>query len=235
MISDPTETRTNQWDASYRRKENFVFWPHEEVVRFLARHVCRRTGPDSYQNLLGAELPRRLLDLGCGIGRHVLLGREVGLEAYGIDLSPVAIESAREWAGARGFLDVESRLVVGDVRDLPWSLGFFGAVVSHGVLDSMPFSYARAAVTEVARVLAPDGLFYLDVVSGEGSAYGDEFEGEVEVKSPHELGTIQSYFGPAKIKALLGESFVIRDHVQVLRRDGGRGVFSRHHVTAVRR
>ena len=32
------------WDQSYNNKDNFVFFPHEEVIRFAANFVVKRIG-----------------------------------------------------------------------------------------------------------------------------------------------------------------------------------------------
>lgn len=223
-----------EWDASYQRQENFVFWPHEEVIRFLARYVRRRTGVDSYEDRLAEGIPPRLLDLGCGLGRHVMLGHEVGLDSFGVDLSAVAIDHARQWGASLGLPEPHQRLKVSDARTLPFASGFFGVTVSHGVLDSMPFSFAKATVADVARVMAPGGWFYFDCVSGEGTEYGDDFAGEVVVEGTHEQGTVQSYFNDAKLLAMLDGYFEVRDHIVVTSRDARRGTFARHHMVVVR-
>src|SRR5262245_50911810 len=44
----------------------------------------------------------RVLDVGCGTGEHVLLAAELGLEATGVDVDPLAIRAAEEKATTRG-------------------------------------------------------------------------------------------------------------------------------------
>ena len=61
------------------------------------------------------ELRGRLLDSGCGTGEHALMAASIGLEATGIDDSPLAIEKAQTKARESG-LDV--RFVVGSVLEL---------------------------------------------------------------------------------------------------------------------
>ena len=45
--------------------------------------------------LLKEEGGRRVLDLGCGLGRHLLLLAAEGFETYGIDVSPTAVATCR--------------------------------------------------------------------------------------------------------------------------------------------
>ena len=40
----------------------------------------------------------KMLDLGCGIGRHVIYGNENNIDTYGFDLSQEAINYAQEFA-----------------------------------------------------------------------------------------------------------------------------------------
>ena len=150
--------RQDHWNASYERHENFVFAPNEQVVRFISKYVRKRIGLEQFANVLKLDRPVRLLDLGCGIGRHVIYAHEMGLEAYGIDLSPVAVGVARQWAQLRDFPQPEQSIRVASVTSLPFEDSFFDVAVSHGVLDSMPFAVARAAALHCAASCAA-GVF----------------------------------------------------------------------------
>lgn len=213
-----------EWEASYGRHENFLFYPHEEVIRFTARHVCRRTGLDRFEWIEPFAEGARWLDLGCGLGRHVVYGRESGCDAHGVDLSETAVTLARQWAVASGMPDAERRIVIGHVGSLPWPDDFFDIIVSHAVLDSMPFAVARQAVREARRVLRPAGLFYCDLIA-------DEAADEQIVQTRHEQGTIQSYFNETKIAELVADVFDAVSLVCVRRQDISRGATTaRYHL-----
>jgi SAM-dependent methyltransferase len=158
----------------------------------------------------------RVLDLGCGIGRHVIYAHEMGFEAYGLDHSAVAVELARQWAARVGIPVPEERIVEGDVRALPWPNGYFDAIVSHGVLDSMPFEVARAGMSEVERVLSLHGLMYADLVAGPAGETSRSDREEV-VKTRHERGTVQSYFNEQKVDTLIEGRLALRELVLVSR------------------
>ncbi len=224
------------WDDSYGRSENFLFYPHEEVIRFFSRRIRRRTGTNSFQDIHPSAGTGRLLDLGCGIGRHVVYALQTQVDAYGIDLSPVAISSAQDWLREAGHDDARTRCVAGDVMDMPWSDGYFTFAVSHGVLDSMPFEVAQAGLRELHRTMQPEGLFYFDVISGDETGRHAEFAEEVVVGKEHEKGTIQSYFNRAKIGDLLGEHFEILECMLIRKDDVMADRFSsRWHVVAERK
>jgi SAM-dependent methyltransferase len=226
---------TDAWDASYARGENHLFWPHEEIVRFAAMRVRRRR-VDGWDDRLPFIPPPRALDLGCGIGRHVAFLDQLGCEAWGIDHSATAVAQGRRWLEGSGQARLAPRLVQGDATAMPWPDGHFAVIVSHGVLDSMPLATAEAAFADAARVLAPGGLMYADVVSGDDGTHGREFAGEVTVPTGHEAGTIQLYFNWALVERCLGGRFEVLDAVHVLRaRALATGAAARWHLHLRRR
>jgi hypothetical protein len=40
------ENRKQQWDASYDNKDNFVWYPNEEVICFVSTYIKKKTGID---------------------------------------------------------------------------------------------------------------------------------------------------------------------------------------------
>lgn len=227
---DPDNKR-NEWDNSYENCDNFVFYPHEEVIRFVSKYIRKRTGIKDYKNITQDSDKKRVLDLGCGIGRHVIFCHEMGLEAYGIDLSDAAIQIALKWAERSVFPKSETRIYQGDIRQLPWVDGFFHYAVSHGVLDSMSFKIAREACFELARVMSKDGLFYCDLISGDDSHHAREFTGEEVVNTMHERGTIQLYYNFSTIQAMIENLFKIEE-CNLIRRENilQGGYTSRYHL-----
>ncbi len=224
-------SRRLQWEASYRARQNFVFWPSEEVVRFVATFVRQRVGLDAFTPRDGFDGTVRWLDLGCGIGRHVLYGHQMGFEAYGLDQAREAVEVARQWGAQEGLDEVDDRIRVGDAANLDWPDGFFDVVVSCSALDSMPFQTAQAAVGEVRRVLAGQGVFYCDLISGDDSNHARQFAGDQIVRTEHERDTIQSYFNFARIERLLAGGFRMLQCKLIRHTDVLTGTFhSRYHV-----
>ena len=167
-----------QWDESYNRGENFVFYPHEEVIRFFSKYIRKRQGLDDFKDIVSFKVPPKILDLGCGIGRHIFYANRMGLDAYGIDLSDSAIQIAWEWAKREGFLNYREKIRQGDIRNMPFPRNYFDFATSHGVLDSMYFEIAKEAVTELSRVLKKGGLFYCDLISGDDSLNFSEYDDE---------------------------------------------------------
>ncbi|MBA3890869.1 MAG: methyltransferase domain-containing protein [Gemmatimonadaceae bacterium] len=116
--------------------------------------------------LLALPAGARVLDLPCGQGRHAHLLAEAGFDVDGVDYSPDLLAAARQRGTGRTL-----RYTRADMRQLParWS-GRFDAVVnlftSFGFFAD-PADDART-IAEVARVLAPGGMFIFHAGSRDG-------------------------------------------------------------------
>ncbi len=108
------------------------------------------------------DLPQgaRLLDLGCGYGRHAVPLARRGYAVTGLDLSRTSLRVARRSAREAG---VRVRWLRRDMRDIPFA-DHFQAVVcmgsTFGVLDSDEEDLT--ALAAVQRALQPGGRFLLD-------------------------------------------------------------------------
>jgi 2-polyprenyl-3-methyl-5-hydroxy-6-metoxy-1,4-benzoquinol methylase len=82
--------------------------------------------------------PKRVLDVGCGPGFLMLLLQELGIEVFGIDLSPTSRELAPP--------EVRDRIVIGDMTEPLVEEHAFDVVVCREVLE-------HATVLQVARTV----------------------------------------------------------------------------------
>ena len=154
------------WDQVYSKNYMTMWYPNEDIIRFCARLIQKQLTHDKYDVKRPVE---RVLDLGCGNGRHAIYFARQGMRTAGIDVSEQAIEWAKDWAKREG-LDIDFR--TGNIANLPFEDKTFDAVVSHGVLDHVSMETAQIAAAEVRRVLKPKGLFYCDLRSTEDYEYG---------------------------------------------------------------
>src|SRR5262244_1572377 len=100
--------------------------------------------------LVPAPRSARVLDLGCGAGRHLVwLGRH-GFTACGSDSLAGALIRARARLLGEG---QPVRVVIAELGAQPFAGGGFDAVVAHDVLSRARPERMRGAVDEVARVL----------------------------------------------------------------------------------
>jgi SAM-dependent methyltransferase len=223
--------KADAWDMSYSKGDNYVFYPHEEVIRFVSRYIRKRTGLTTFRDQRDFASTPRGLDLGCGIGRHVRFIDDMNMDAYGIDLSRVAIEEALNICKAERRDHLANRFHIGSITDMPYDNAYFDFIVSHGVLDSLPLELAKEAISEAKRILKPGGLFYLDLVSGDDSAHYPEYSGEETVTGPFESNTIQSYFNLDRIYDLINGHFEMIDCTLIKHKNViGNSWHSRYHL-----
>lgn len=113
----------------------------------LVRHLALRSGD-------------RVLDIGCGRGRHAVCLREHGLEVDAFDISPACIAVARRYA------DEKLRFHVHDMRR-PFAAGgyrcAFNMFTSFGYFAD-DAENARV-VASAAQALDPEGCFVLDFLN----------------------------------------------------------------------
>lgn len=107
------------------------------------------------------DQPVRILDLGCGLGGHLLplaewdpRGRYVG-----IDASEPQIASGKAVAKTLGLHNVE--LFASDLRNPPTDLGRFDVVVCHGVYSWVDPEVQRSIWRLIRSTLAPSGMAYV--------------------------------------------------------------------------
>ncbi|MEO0465819.1 MAG: class I SAM-dependent methyltransferase [Pseudomonadota bacterium] len=108
----------------------------------------------------------RVLDLGCGEGRHLHgLYFHGGLHLNGIDLDEASLQKAKD-----GFMTLPPRepgdegtvdLSVGDATALDFPDDTFDAIICSEVLEHLP-DY-DAALVEIRRILKPDGRLCITV------------------------------------------------------------------------
>lgn len=111
---------------------------------------------------LAVRPPARVLDVGCGAGRHVLALARRGFVVTGLDRSPTLLSAAAEARDAEG-LAADLRLA--DMRTLPLEgVAPFDAVIS--LFTSFGY-FSEAENEQVARgmaaMLAPGGRLLLDL------------------------------------------------------------------------
>lgn len=195
-----------QWDEVYNQRFMTMWYPNEDIIRFCALLIKKKLTHDRYEVKRDVQ---RVLDLGCGNGRHAIYFTNMGFKASGVDISEQAIDWAKESA-KRENLDIDFRTA--DISDLPYEAGTFDVVVSHGVLDHVSSDVAQRAIQEVKRVLTPQGLFYCDLRSNEDYEYGAGKEvarNEFILDNGYERGLVQHFFDKEEVDSLFDGLFRI--------------------------
>jgi SAM-dependent methyltransferase len=122
--------------------------PYERAVLALFADLVRATGGGP------------VADVGCGPGRITAYLSELGVDTFGIDLSPAMIESARsEHPGLR--------FEVGSMTDLDLSDASVAGLVAWYSLIHVPDDEIGSVLTHFRRVLRPGGPLLLSFHVGD--------------------------------------------------------------------
>jgi SAM-dependent methyltransferase len=185
----------NPWEDIFRRDGRVFQEPAPVVVEFatgLAERGCSR-----------------VLDLGCGNGRHVVYLARQGLRVCGMDNARTALHLAQQWLGEEG---LSASLVLADMRrPLPFCDAAFDAVVSTQVIHHAMLTTVEATAREIERVLRRGGLALITV-----PAHTDPEDECVEVEfgtfvpqAGSEKGLPHHIFAPEELCALFSQFDVV--------------------------
>lgn len=115
---------------------------------------------------LGVGPGSRVLDVGCGQGRHAFEAHRRGAAVVALDRSPSEVAAAAGMLGAMRLAGEAAAGALGtgvcaDALALPFPDGSFDVVMAAEVLEHVPDD--RAAMAELARVLRPGGRLAVTV------------------------------------------------------------------------
>ncbi len=133
------------WDDVFAEKGKYFTEPHPDMERLA--------------DLFSEKGIRRILDLGCGTGRHLLFFLKKGFEVYGLDGSPNGLKIAKNWLTDE---NLSSELTCQKIEHkFPYKDGFFDAVISIQVIHHNLMKDIVFTVNEIARILKPQGFIFL--------------------------------------------------------------------------
>jgi SAM-dependent methyltransferase len=147
---------------------------------------------NAFVTLVSASGLGPVADLGCGPGRLTDFCNSLGLNAFGIDLSPGMIAVAR-----REFPDL--RFEVGSMTALDLPGGSLGGIVAHFSIMHVPDEELPAVFAGFHRALAPGGHLLL------AFQIGDEYRVRTEAHG-HEVNIGYSLRPPERIAGWLRDA-----------------------------
>jgi len=149
------QTQKKYFEKAYKTGEHG--WPTLEPTPFVLRmlpQIRKSAAPDR----------GRILDLGCGEGRHTLACARVGFDVVGLDYQPLAIRRARGIARGEKVRG-RFRFQVGDAFRLPFLPNRFDGIIDFGCLHHVKIGDTRRYLESVVPCLKPGGYFILSCFS----------------------------------------------------------------------
>ena len=112
---------------------------------------------------------KKVLDLGCGAGRHVVYIALQTFEAYGVDLSETGLKKTKERLREKS---LEAPLVKCDMKSLPFISSCFDAAICLNTIYHQRLAEVQQTILEVYRILKKGGLFLVNFHSKRSHRYG---------------------------------------------------------------
>lgn len=136
-----------QWDKIFKQYGKVFTKPQEDIPRIT--------------KLFKKKGVKRVLDLGCGSGRHTVYLAKHGFEVYGLDISKTGIKISNEWLKKE---KLRANLKIGSIYEkLPYKDNFFDAIISTQTLHHARIEKIRKLIKEMERVLKAGGLIFVTV------------------------------------------------------------------------
>ncbi len=160
---DPSKmtAEIHPWESIFKRDGRVFNEPlagFEAVARRFSDHGCVR-----------------ILDLGCGNGRHVVALSKQGFKPTGLDISPSGLRLTRAWLKEES---APADLVCADTRlHFPFESNSFDGLISTQVIHHALLAEIRVTIEEIWRILADSGLAFLTVAA---RGHRDEAYQEIE-------------------------------------------------------
>ncbi|TEX99758.1 class I SAM-dependent methyltransferase [Campylobacter sp. US42a] len=134
-----------KWHELHADKRHQPRYPSNDLVSFVFRNF---------------KLGDKILDLGCGTGRHVKFLVENGFKAFGVDYSENGIKATQELLKT---YNLQADLKVSSVDNIPYEDKSFDGLLCYGVLYYNSKEVIEKAAKEIYRVLKQDSIAYIVV------------------------------------------------------------------------
>jgi ubiquinone/menaquinone biosynthesis C-methylase UbiE len=193
----------NVWEEEiYGQGQHLNRYPFDNIVTFIYRNYPR----DKERHDV------KVLEVGCGSGNNLWFAAREGFSVTGIDGSKSAINYVKDRFKNE---NLEGTFIVGDFTMLPFKDEQFDIVIDRGSIVCVNLDGAKKAISEVARVLKHEGLFFLNLYSDRHSSYlsgilqNDGFTTDIKDGSLKGVGSL-CFYGRKEIDYILKDLWYIQ-------------------------
>lgn len=145
------------------------FWENDyyKNLQESEKDFLKDTFLSKYEELISKVEPKRVLDLGCGLGQDTKWLRGRGLKVTACDFAKQAVQQVQQ-------ICPEAEAIVLDMREgLPFKNGSFGLVNANLSLHYFSIDETAKIWAEIYRILAPGGKL-IGVVNSARNGYAND-------------------------------------------------------------
>ena len=176
---------------------------------------------------------KTFLDMGCGFGRNSIFMAKQGFDVFGFDLSEHSVNLTIEKAKEQNVTLKAENFVVADMINLPYADNSFDCLLALNVISHTDTEGFKKILSEIKRVLKPNGEAYFTVGSKESfwfnnpvCIYVDE-NTRIRVEDGPENGIPHFYIGDEDCFSMFNDfKFIEVKNVRTLTKYG---TFSPHY------
>ena len=148
----------NGWNDYWKDEANRAYWtePDKAVVNLLARTDRAKTN--------------KVLDLGCGIGRHAILFAKAGFSVTAIDASTEAMAILKQKTQEEG---VRVKTIQGQFAAGLFPRNYFDLIIAYNVIYHGYRKDVENTVNTALSWLKPEGWFFFTCPTRRDSKFGN--------------------------------------------------------------
>jgi len=200
---DISEDNKQVWEDFYRDNKRFLYCPSEDLAAFFSTY---------FKNNLS---DKKVLDIGCGAGRNLLLAGKLGAETYGIDSSKEAINESKRFLAQERLV---SNIQLGSTINIPHPDNYFNISILWGVFHYLSKADQEIAKEEIKRVMKNDAWIVFTLRSTHDSRYGigEELDKKVFIQNkPGRKGIIIQYWDEKEARSFFNlENLLIGEKIR---------------------
>ncbi|WP_257906456.1 SAM-dependent methyltransferase [Campylobacter lari] len=193
-----------KWTRLHGNSKHQPIYPHDIYIKCVFKNFKKES---------------KILDLGCGAGRHVKFLAENNYNAYGCDYSDDGVSCTKELLNQ---YNLKAQVELANVSDLPYEDEFFDGILCWGVLYYNNKETIEKAAYEIYRVLKQYGKAFIltrnlnDYRYKNGIKSSDKYSITIQENNPKrsayaENGMNMYFFDDKEVKRI----FSMFNHIEI--------------------
>ncbi len=148
MLISAADRAKTAWNGIFEKPDGYEYYDLKAPHEFMAKTA----------RFFKKNNVTKILDLGCGLGNNLFFLHKMGFEAWGADVSDVAIKTIKKISDDNK-LNIPVDLC--EFQKLPYNDNFFDAIISVQTLNHGYEKDVLRGINEMRRVLKPSGYIFI--------------------------------------------------------------------------